>query len=348
MKSMDTHLLSKILSNFNINEDATHLEKISTGYINDTYKLYISEKPKYILQKINTVVFKNVENIFHNIDLIQNNKVDIGVKLITSKSKKLYTIINNKDYWRLMSYEPGSYTFNNSNKPTIAFECGKVLSEFHKNLNTLNINNFKDIIPNFHNLPYRLKEFKSILKFANKEEIINCTNQINFVKKISSRFDSIYNNKLDLRLCHNDSKLNNILFNKKNKAIYLIDLDTIMPGLILYDFGDTVRTIVNPVSEEETDLNKIKFNKKMFVSFIDGFQKLFTNIDLNEKKLLPLSVALMPFMHGLRALSDHLNGNKYFKVTYVNQNLIRAKNLFKFSEIALENEIYMKKIIDKY
>ena len=345
---MDTHLLNEILTNFNISEDTTHLEKISTGYINDTYKLYINKKPKYILQKINTTVFKNVKNIFHNIDLIQSNKVDIGVKFIPSKSKKLYTIIDNKDYWRLMNYEPGSYTYNNSNDPATAFECVKVLSSFHKNLNSINITNFKDIISDFHNLPYRLKEFKSVLKTANKEEIKNCTNQINFVKKISRRFDSIYNSKINLRVCHNDSKLNNILFNKENKAICLIDLDTIMPGLILYDFGDAVRTIVNPVSEEEIDLNKIKFNKKMFKAFIDGFQELFTNIDLNEKNLLPLSVALMPFMHGLRALNDHLSGNKYFKVTYLNQNLIRAKNLFKFSELALENEIYMKNIIDKY
>ena len=348
MKPIDTHLLKEILSNFNISEESAHLEKISSGYINDTYKLYISEKPKYILQRINTIVFKNVENIFHNIDLIQSNKVDIGVKFIRSKSKKLYTIIDNKDYWRLMKYEPGSYTYDSSDEPKTAFECGKVLSSFHKNLNTLNINNFKDIIADFHNLPYRLKEFKSILKSANKEEIKNCTNQINFVKKISRRFDSIYNSKLNLRLCHNDSKLNNILFNKENKAICLIDLDTIMPGLILYDFGDTVRTIVNPVSEEEIDLNKIRFNKKMFEAFIDGFEELFSKIDLNEKNLLPLSVALMPFIHGLRALNDHLSGNKYFKVTYLNQNLIRAKNLFKFSEIALENEVYMKNIIDKY
>ena len=86
----------------------------------------------------------------------------------------------------------------------------------------------------------------------------------------------------------------------------------------------------------------------MFEAFIDGFEELFSKIDLNERNLLPLSVALMPFMHGLRALTDHLSGNKYFKVTYLNQNLIRAKNLFKFSEIALENEIYMQNIIDKY
>ena len=119
-----------------------------------------------------------------------------------------------------------------------------------------------------------------------------------------------------------------------------------MPGLILYDFGDTVRTLVNPTSEEEKDLSKIKFNKKMFVSFITGFKPTLLKIEQNEKDLLPLSVALMPFMHGVRALTDHLNGNKYFKVSYPDQNLIRAKNLIKFSEVALNNEKYMKKIIN--
>ena len=339
---MDKILLKKILSDFQISDDLLTFNKISSGYINDTFKVFTNNNPKYILQKINSKVFKNPEYIFHNINLIKDNSVNIGITFINSKSNKPYTI-NNSAYWRLMNYEPGSKTFNTTNDNLVAFESGKVLSNFHEKLKNLDLTNFKEIIPNFHNLTLRLIQFEKACNY--KEN--NCFNEIALIKKLSTNFDIIDNTKLEIRLCHNDSKLNNILFNQANKGLYLIDIDTIMPGSILYDFGDCVRTLVNTVSEEEKDLNKIEFNKEMFKFFIDGFKPSLKTINKNELKLLSLSVALMPFLHGVRALTDHLNGNKYFKVTYENQNLIRAKNLIKFSEIALFNKEYMTRLITK-
>ena len=343
---MDKHLLNKILSNFEITGNLKTFKKISSGYINDTFKIYIDGCPRYILQKINSKVFLKPEDIFYNIDLIQRKSINIGVTLVNSKFNLPYLIANNSEYWRLMNYEYESKTYDSTTDPRIALECGKVLSNFHSSFENIDLTEFKCILNDFHNLPLRIRQFNEVCKNINEETKRNCSDLINTINITSKRFKIIYSSSLKLRLCHNDSKLNNILFSKSKKGLYLIDIDTIMPGLILYDFGDTVRTLVNPTSEEERDLTKIKFNKEMFDSFISGFKTTLLNIEENERNLLPLSVALMPFMHGVRALTDHLNGNKYFKVSYPDQNLIRAKNLIKFSQVALSNEQYMKKIIN--
>jgi hypothetical protein len=343
---MDKHLLNKILSNFEITGNLKTFKKISSGYINDTFKIYIDGYPRYILQKINSKVFLKPEDIFYNIDLIQRKSINIGVTLVNSKFNLPYLIANNSEYWRLMNYEYESKTYNSTTDPKIALECGKVLSNFHSSFENIDLTEFRCILNDFHNLPVRIGQFNEVCKNINEETTRNYSDLINKINIISKRFKIIYSSSLKLRLCHNDSKLNNILFSKSKKGLYLIDIDTIMPGLILYDFGDTVRTLVNPNSEEERDLTKIKFNKEMFDSFISGFKTTLLNIEENERNLLPLSVALMPFMHGVRALTDHLNGNKYFKVSYPDQNLIRAKNLIKFSQVALSNEQYMKKIIN--
>ena len=156
---MDKILLKKILSNFQISDDLLTFNKISSGYINDTFKVFTNNTPKYILQKINSKVFKNPEYIFHNINLIKNNSINIGISYINSISNKPYTI-NDSDYWRLMNYETGSKTFNTSNDNLVAFESGKVLSNFHEKLKNLDLTNFKEIIPDFHNLPLRLIQFE--------------------------------------------------------------------------------------------------------------------------------------------------------------------------------------------
>jgi hypothetical protein len=343
---MDKHLLNKILSNFEITGNLKTFKKISSGYINDTFKIYIDGYPRYILQKINSKVFLKPEDIFYNIDLIQKKSINIGVTLVKSKFNLPYIIANSSEYWRLMNYEYDSKTYNSTTDAKIAFECGKVLSNFHGSFENIDLTGFKCILKDFHNLPVRIRQFNEVCKNINEDTRGNCSDLISTINIISKRFKIIYSSSLKLRLCHNDSKLNNILFSKSKKGLYLIDIDTIMPGLILYDFGDTVRTLVNPTSEEERDLSKIKFNKEMFDSFISGFKTALLNIEENERNLLPLSVALMPFMHGVRALTDHLKGNKYFKVNYPDQNLIRAKNLIKFSQVALSNEEYMKKIIN--
>ena len=339
--------LNRILSNFDVNPSKFGYEKINTGYINDSYFVNVQNQKKYVLQKINTNVFKNIDAIKNNISLSISNLIDIGyhkIKFIDPINQELF-YNSGKDCWRLMEYVNGSYTKNNAENTKDAFEAGRIISLFHVLLKDVDSGKCIDTLKDFHNLPYRIKEFEESLNNTNDNLKEECIEEINFSRVMFDRLIVFYNSNLPERICHNDAKLNNILFSSTNKGLCMIDLDTIMKGYFHYDFGDAIRTIVNPASEEEKDLSKILFDKSLFKSFIDGVKSNGKFLSSKELELLPLSTALMPFIHGLRALTDYLNGNIYYKVSYPKQNLIRSRNLFAFSGHALKNEDFMKKTI---
>ena len=344
---MNNKDLNNILSNFDISSSNNSLERINTGYINDSFYVNCNGKRKYVLQKLNTNVFKNIEAIKNNI--IQSiNKLDNidyhKIKFINTKGGDIF-YSSNKDHWRLMEYVNGSYTKDNANNKNDAYEAGRILSLFHILLQDEDLSQYHDTLENFHNLPHRIKEFETALEISNNNLHIECKEEINYCKKMFDRLIVFYNSDLPNRICHNDSKLNNILFNSSNRGLCMIDLDTIMKGYFHYDFGDAIRTIVNPASEEEKDFSKISFNKSLFKEFINGLNSNGEFLSKDEIELLPLSTVLMPFIHGLRALTDYLNGNIYYKVSYPKQNLIRSKNLFTFSQLAEKNENFMKEIL---
>ena len=339
--------LNRILSNFDVNPSKFSYEKINTGYINDSYFVNVENQKKYVLQKINTNVFKNIDAIKNNISLSISNLIDIGyhkIKFIDPINQELF-YNSGKDCWRLMEYVNGSYTKDNAENTKDAFEAGRIISLFHVLLKDVDSGKCIDTLKDFHNLPYRIKEFEESLNNTNDNLKEECIEEINFSRVMFDRLIVFYNSNLPERICHNDAKLNNILFSSTNKGLCMIDLDTIMKGYFHYDFGDAIRTIVNPASEEEKDLSKILFDKYLFKSFIDGVKSNGKFLSSKELELLPLSTALMPFIHGLRALTDYLNGNIYYKVSYPKQNLIRSRNLFAFSGHALKNEDFMKKTI---
>ena len=339
--------LNRILSNFDVNPSKFSYEKINTGYINDSYFVNVQNQKKYVLQKINTNVFKNIDAIKNNISLSISNLIDIGyhkIKFIDPINQELF-YNSGKDCWRLMEYVNGSYTKDNAENTKDAFEAGRIISLFHVLLKDVDSGKCIDTLKDFHNLPYRIKEFEESLNNTNDNLKEECIEEINFSRVMFDRLIVFYNSNLPERICHNDAKLNNILFSSDNKGLCMIDLDTIMKGYFHYDFGDAIRTIVNPASEEEKDLSKILFDKSLFKSFIDGVKSNGKFLSSKELELLPLSTALMPFIHGLRALTDYLNGNIYYKVSYPKQNLIRSRNLFAFSGHALKNEDFMKKTI---
>ena len=339
--------LNRILSNFDVNPSKFGYEKINTGYINDSYFVNVQNQKKYVLQKINTNVFKNIDAIKNNISLSISNLIDIGyhkIKFIDPINQELF-YNSGKDCWRLMEYVNGSYTKDNAENTKDAFEAGRIISLFHVLLKDVDSGKCIDTLKDFHNLPYRIKEFEESLNNTNDNLKEECIEEINFSRVMFDRLIVFYNSNLPERICHNDAKLNNILFSSTNKGLCMIDLDTIMKGYFHYDFGDAIRTIVNPASEEEKDLSKILFDKSLFKSFIDGVKSNGKFLSSKELELLPLSTALMPFIHGLRALTDYLNGNIYYKVSYPKQNLIRSRNLFAFSGHALKNEDFMKKTI---
>lgn len=345
---MTTERIKEVLKHFNIHEIAISSEPISHGYIHDTYKIYINSEPLYILQQLNTMVFLTPEAVQFNIDLASKKLKSEQYKTIAFIS----TIEGNSllhlkgKVFRLMNFVKDSHVYERTDSCSIASECGKIIGHFHKLLEDENISEYEISIPKFHELSFRVDQFKSAMK-SNPISDQQTKSAIAFALKTIPEFNEFLSEKMPVRICHNDTKLNNILFNDANKALCLIDLDTIMPGHFHYDFGDAVRTIVNPAAEDEKDLSRIDFNLNMFEAFTNGLK--FSGIKLTEKEieLLPKSVGLMPFLHGLRMLTDHLLGNMYYKVDSANQNLYRSRSLFHFTKLAFEKEDDIRSITNQ-
>jgi Ser/Thr protein kinase RdoA (MazF antagonist) len=340
--------LADLLINFQILKKKYVFEPISNGLINDTYLVSSKGIPLYILQKINTDVFQNTESLFKNLDLVLPEleaSTYQKVELIAVNNAKNYHQTESGEIWRLMTYVKDSQVFNTTNDVKVALEAGKIIGLFHHLLLDFDANILEDTLPDFHNFNLRHDQFLGALKNAESEKVKASYDAIEFVTEKSLLFLDLPLKNLPVRVCHNDTKLNNILFSKKNKALCLIDLDTLMKGTFLYDFGDAARTIVNTAKEDEIDLEKINFTPKLFEALISGLAMHAEFLTAKEKELLPLSVALMPFLHGIRALTDFLENNKYYKVAYPNQNLDRARSLFAFSKKALENRTFMQNCI---
>lgn len=343
--------LQKILGYFAIAKDTFRLQPLTAGYINDTFLVSNSKIPLYILQRINHEVFKDTRSLMTNVSLALNALISedyAAIKLLPT-SKGAYFTEAPKGFWRLMSFIPGSTTYDNTTQNQIAFEAGRIIGKFHVLLQNENPSEYVDTIPRFHDLSLREKEFEEALTKSENTKLKIAKSAIHFARKTLVKLKEINPSLLPLRVCHNDTKLNNILFSKTSgKGLCLIDLDTIMKGYFFYDFGDAVRTIVNTAPEDEQDHRKINFDQKLFSAFIKGLATNGLFLSREELDSLSLGAVFMPFIHGLRALTDYLNNNRYYKVTYENQNLNRCLSLFDFTQKALDNVPFMEKTIQEY
>lgn len=348
---MESNGPEAVLPYFAIERRDYKIQTINQGYINDTYLLLQDDDPCYILQRLNARVLSNIDIMMQNIHYVLpflNDDNYHQISLINTVEGKPYLKLSESECWRIITMVPNSIAFNTIRNETIAAEAGRIIGKFHSLLEDASIDKIKDSIPGFHDLSLRIRQFEEALESATPDRLKNASKAILIAQKTLNELRLYDPGNLPVRICHNDTKLNNILFDKTDKrALCLIDLDTIMKGYFHYDFGDAVRTIVNTVEEDEKDLNKITFNKRLFEAFIDGLcvnSKFWTEAEI---QYLPLGVKIMPFMHGIRALTDYLHGNIYYKVTYENQNLDRSLSLFTFTRKASEHMEYMQEIIAK-
>jgi Ser/Thr protein kinase RdoA (MazF antagonist) len=340
--------LKYVCSNFKISNKINNIQPINQGYINDTFLVTDSDNKQYILQRINAKVFKNIDILHQNFHkALQKLKGEdyTEISLITTHDNSL-VYSQNRNYWRMLTYINNSDAFNFTKDPKIAFEAGKILGKFHNLLHNKNQDEFDDIIKNLNQLPSKITEFEAALTKTSASKTETAKHLIAFAQNNKTLFNAFYKADLPLRICHNDTKLNNILFdNTSKKGLCFIDLDTIMKGYFHYDFGDAVRTVVSESNEDEKELKNIKFNRSLFENFVEGLSQYKTIFTPKEIEFLPISSALMPFMHGLRALTDYLNGNIYYKVSYENQNLDRCQSLFEFTKHAINEQEFIEAVI---
>ncbi|HJN05492.1 MAG TPA: aminoglycoside phosphotransferase family protein [Bacteroidales bacterium] len=344
---------SKILYRFFPDCEITDVVKYGDGHINNTY-LISTNKRKFILQQVNRNVF-NINNLVHNyINLIRalSEQGALGKFFpifIPDNSGSIHYVDTAGSAWRANEFIEDYSTYEISPSTSITENAGKAMGKFQLFLTKLNSKDFKDTIPDFHNPLRRLNEFQYALKNADVDLKKVAENEINFAldnKSIAKEMSYLLKSTLlPERITHNDTKLENFLFSTTSHNTYVIDLDTVMSGSLLFDFGDMVRSITSIAKEDEKDLSKVTFRMDHFEALCRGYLGELKNIITTTEKEQLLSGALcIIYIQGLRFLTDYISGNKYYKVAYPTHNLIRCRTQFKLLEDIL---MYSDELTDK-
>lgn len=340
--------INKISNFFAITGDIIDTKEIENGLINKSYIIYTT-KQKYVIQKINTSVFTDPKRLMDNIEKVTNH-LNAKYKFTCENLRLTPTKVGNNcleingEYYRCYNYVPNSITFNKIENEHQLFEMGKVLGEFQNNLHDFNVDTLYVTIKDFHNTESRYHDLINAFKNADIRKQQEASQLFFYIIENESYYNKIIkaleNKKIPVRVVHNDTKLNNVIFNKvTKKASCLIDLDTVMPGSLLFDFGDAVRSSASSQEEDSTNYDLIDFDINRFCFFLIGYlSKMDKIITDNEVNLLVDSIYIITMEITMRFLTDYLNGNKYFMVNYEEHNLNRAKN-----QIILAKKVYDKK-----
>jgi len=332
------------------------IEKYGNGHINNTY-LVSTTIGKFIIQQVNNKVF-NIKNLVHNYEYLTKSASKYGVsgklfpKSVTGSFNSTHYIDNDGTAWRLNEYIENSLAYAIPPNTEITEKAGKAMGKFQLFLTKLDANKFKDTIPDFHNPLRRIEEFEKTLIIADKTFRKTAESEINVAlsnKNIALKMsDLLKSNQLPVRITHNDTKLDNILFDHNNNHTYIIDLDTVMKGSILFDFGDMVRTITSVSKEDEIDLTKISFRLDHFEALSRGYlNEIKSIITQTEKDNILTGVLSIIYVQGIRFLTDYLSGNIYYKTNYSTHNLIRSRAQFKLLEEILLNRDEAERIIQR-
>ena len=337
---MDGTAESGVLRKFGIQPGVEPLRPISEGYINKTYSVGPVPAPKYILQQINTAVFPQPEKVMSNLEralpLLQAEDY-ARVALVRALSGESWVNDAEGNPWRLFEYVKGSCTLPTADREGVAREAGRILGRFHQLIAPLDPGDLSEVLPRFHDLDWRVEQLVAARESAAYSREEKAAPWLVRALRLVHRCEAILWAGMPMRTCHNDTKLSNVLFDcKSGKALCLIDLDTLGPGFLIYDLGDALRTLMNPLPEDHPNWEEITLNIPYYRAFLEGLKKSGLQMSASERDSLPYAPVLMPLLHGLRALTDYLMGDVYYKTAYSGQNLVRASNLIHTASAAFE------------
>ncbi len=337
--------IKHILKQFEFKGKYITAEELTSGNINMTYALTYEQEDggiiHYVLQKISGVAFKNPKELMNNIQMVVNhiaaarkrNGVDIKrrvLEFISCKSGGCLYCDENNNYWRSYIFIEDAIAYDSIEKPEHFYEAGRGFGAFQKYLFDFPADKLFVTIPDFHNTTKRFYAFVAAVAEDRAGRVAGLEKEIDFFfdrRKMMNRIIELTaSGVLPERVTHNDTKLNNVLLdNKTGKALCVIDLDTVMPGSILYDYGDAIRYGASTAPEDERDLDKIDVDMELFRLFTDGFvSEIAHKITDEEIRNLPLGVLVITCELAMRFLTDYINGDEYFKVKYPEHNLVRA------------------------
>lgn len=327
-------MFENILSIYGLDPDRAIVQQFGDGLINHTWKVSADNK-NYILQKVNSEVFKKPADIDHNLSLlrkylsVENPGYLFVSPVIATNGDSLLHIEGS--YYRLFPFVEGSTSLNVLSKREEAYEAAKQFGKFSRILNGFKVDELNITIPNFHNLILRYDQFTTACSQASAERLTKAADGINFIIKhqeIVNTYHEILNHQdIPLRVIHHDTKISNVLFDAHNKGLCVIDLDTVMPGYFISDVGDMMRTYLSAASEEETDFSKIEVRQDFFKAIYDGYmeemQGVLTEV---EKQYFTYSGKFIIYMQAIRFLADYLQNDVYYGARYEGHNLNRANN----------------------
>ena len=361
--------IQEICACFDIGGKYVRCSELSTGIINNTYHVEYDrdgERKDYIIQKINVNVFSNPEKLMENIirvtGYVHENVVKKGLStrrfvlrvFLTREEHKPYYVDENGEYWRCYRYISNSTTYDSSEDLSIIERVGRAFGMFHDCLEGFPADDLYISIPNFHNTPKRYEDFYASVNKDDYSRARNVKKEIEelkgFEEKASLLQHYLDNKKIPLRVTHNDTKSNNVAFDKDTKeALAVLDLDTVMPGAVAYDFGDAIRFIANSVLEDDVDIDSVSLDLEKYEAFTKGFiSELKDSLTDLEIKTMNLGVFTMTVELAVRFLTDYLNGDKYFKTKYPGHNLDRARNQIALAKDVLIKSKQMQAILEKY
>ena len=346
--------IDSVLNNYDFDFSNVEISVLGNGHINNTYKLTTPES-EFVLQQINHDIFtktvelsSNAQKI--NLHLLQqknagNYPLSVPQQVLTKAGETCIKIGAN--YWRLMEFISNSYTLEEVESTEQAALVASAFAEFSCALSDFPANDIAVIIEDFHDISFRMRQLQEAVdndlqgRLSSCQELVNfCFDQKNFIDHVVD-----ISKKLPLHVTHNDTKINNLLFTTGDKPCAVIDLDTCMPGLLMHDFGDMVRTCCSNLAEDDTSTDKMVLKFDIFEALIQNYQNAFGDkITALEKESLIVGAKLLPFIIGTRFLTDHLNGDNYFQVSRENHNLDRAISQVQLFTLVCESEPELVKL----
>lgn len=337
--------LLHILSQFRTEGNLVSAEPFGNGHINDTLKVTDDKgEIRYVLQRINHAIFTNVDMLQNNIHTVTSHirkkleargESDIDRKVLTflpTKDGKLY-YFDGDSYWRVCLFIPRSKSYEEVT-PELSYEAGKAFGDFQSMLADLPEGALGETIPNFHNMEFRLQQFRDAVQ-ANPagrlDEVKGLVGEIEKRAEAMCIQERLYRDgKLKKRTNHCDTKVNNIMFDEDGKVLCVIDLDTVMPGFVLSDIGDFIRTGANTGAEDDPDLDKVGVNMPIFEAYTRGYMETAKSfLSPLEISMLPYGGRLLTYMQTVRFLTDYINGDTYYKIHSPKHNLQRTEAQFK-------------------
>ena len=354
--------MKQILANFRLEGVVKEVLPLGNGLINDTYRVVTEGGPSYVLQRINHAIFKDVELLQNNIEAVTSHirskleaagetEVDRKVlKFIPIKSDARTWWFDGTSYWRVSEFIENTVTVETVN-PESSYYAGRTFGNFQSMLADIPAQ-LGETIPDFHNMELRARQLEEAMAAdavgrASETEVQEIYAQMKEYMEEMCKAERMHRDgALPKRVCHCDTKVNNMLFDKNGEVLCVIDLDTVMPSFIFSDYGDFLRTAANKVAEDCPEIDKVEFNVEIFKAFTKGYLESASSfLTPVEKENLPYAVALFPFMQAVRFFADYVNGDTYYKIAYPEHNLVRTRNQMALFRSVMEHRTEMETFI---